>query len=90
MCLQWRIRSSQAQTRRLALQMNNSALDGLGYGLGTIVSVELSKNTLDVILRRILHNPQFPGDLLVAQALSEQPEHLDFAAAQIRSGDLGR
>jgi hypothetical protein len=72
------------------LQMDNTALNGLSSRLGTIVSFELSKNTLDVIFCGIFDNPEFVSYLLVTQAPGEQPENFDFASAQVRTGHLGR
>jgi hypothetical protein len=73
----------------LRLQMDNTALNGLSRRLGTIVSFELSKNTLDVILCRIFDNPEFVSYLLVTQAPGEQPENFNFPSAQVGTSDLG-
>src|SRR5262245_4311960 len=63
---------------RLALQIDNPALDADHRGMSPIVGAQLGKDVLDATLYGVFGDRQLIGDLLVGIATGNQAEHLDF------------
>jgi len=49
---------------------------GMGHGLGAVGRAELIEDVTGVLLHRLQRDHQLPGDLLVAPARGQQPQHL--------------
>ena len=78
-------------TRALGLaiaEFDVSALDPDGRGMGAVIGSQLRQDVRDVVLDGFLRNRKLSGDLSIAIAHSNQPQHVDLAGAQFDIGGV--
>jgi hypothetical protein len=61
-------------------QVDQPALQGRGYGLGTVGNAKFAENVVDVTLNRRLANRQADADFFIALASHDQFEHFHLSA----------
>ena len=62
-----------------------AALDRVPHQLHAVVQLELAEGVLDVVLDGAVRDDQALGDLLVAEPLGDQPQHLGLAVGELRA-----
>src|SRR5262249_5966615 len=71
-------------------KVHNAALQGPGRGLRPIGYTQFAEDVVDVTLDRGFADRKHVGDLFVALAVDDLPEHLQLATGQFRRTHPGR